>query len=73
MTGTIRRRVAALEGRHKPAAGYVVYVTAEQQADMAVVEAATADHRRRTGWAGPVILAPPEVTVEEWVAEQRAI
>ena len=69
MTGTIRRRVAALEGRRQPATGYVVYVTAEQQADPAVVEAAIAEHRRRTGWTGPVMLAPPEVTVEEWVAE----
>jgi hypothetical protein len=69
VSGAIQRRVAALEASRRPAPGYVVYVTAEQQADPAVVEVAIAEHRRRTGWVGPVMLAPPEMTVEEWMAE----
>ena len=54
---SIQRRLVALEARRRTAPGYVVYVTAEQQADPAVVEAAIAEHRRRTGWTGPVMLA----------------
>ncbi len=68
MTGIIHRRLAALEARGKLASSYVVWLSAEEQADPAAVEAAIVDHARRTGWAGPVIVAPPEVTVEEWVA-----
>ncbi len=71
MSSSIQRRIAALEARHQPAPSYVVWVSAEEQADPVVVEAAIAEHQRRTGWARPVITAPPEATLEEWVAAQR--
>lgn len=69
MTAAMRRRLEALEEHRQPAAGYVVYVTAEEQADPAVAETAIAEHRHRTGWTGPVILAPSEVTLEAWITE----
>lgn len=42
-------------------------------ADPVAVKATVAEHRRRTGWTGPVIVAPVEVTVEEWVGRHRRI
>ena len=30
--------------------------------------AAIAEHRRCTGWSGPVILAPAQMTQAEWLA-----
>ncbi len=66
MSGTIHRRVAALEARHRPAPSYVVELSDEALADPVAVQAAIAENQRLTGWAWPVILAPVEATVEEW-------
>lgn len=68
----MRRRLEALEGRRQVGTGYVVYVTDEQLADPAVVEAAIAEHCRRTDWTGAVMVVPHEVRVEEWIASQQA-
>ncbi|MBL6081648.1 hypothetical protein JMJ56_27025 [Belnapia sp. T18] len=68
MSGSLPRRLAALEARRAPAPSYVVFLSDEDLANPAAQEAAIAEHQRRTGWAGPVIVAPVEVTVEEWVA-----
>ncbi|MBL6082604.1 hypothetical protein JMJ56_32070 [Belnapia sp. T18] len=68
MSGTMHRRLAALEARHRPTPSYVVELTDEEMADPVAVRAAIAENQRRTGWAGPVIVAPAEVTVEEWMA-----
>ncbi|SDD94151.1 hypothetical protein [Belnapia rosea] len=72
MSGTIHRRVAALEARRAPAPSYVIWLSDEDLASPAAVGVAIAEHQRRTGWTGPVILAPPEATMEEWMAAQRA-
>ncbi|MBL6082098.1 hypothetical protein JMJ56_29405 [Belnapia sp. T18] len=68
MSGSFPRRLAALEARRAPAPSYVVWLLDEDLANPAAVEAAITKHQRRTGWAGPVIVAPVEVTVEEWAA-----
>ncbi len=68
MSGTMQRRVAALEVRRAPVPSYVVWVSDEDLANPAAVDAAIAEHQRQTGWTGPVILAPIEATVEEWAA-----
>ena len=73
MSGTIHRRLTALEARHRSTPSYVVEVSDEDMADLAAMQAAIAEHQRRTGWTGPVIVAPAEVTVEEWAERNRWI
>lgn len=71
MSGSLPRRLAALEARRASAPSYVVELSAEEQADPAAIAAAVAEHQRRTGWPGPFILAPAEVSAEEWEAAQK--
>ena len=66
MSGTMQRRLAALEARHRSTPSYVVEVSDEEMADPVLMQAAIAEHQCRTGWMGPVILAPSEASVEEW-------
>jgi hypothetical protein len=35
---------------------------------MRLFRAAIEEHRRRTGYAGGVVVAPAEMTVDEWLA-----
>jgi hypothetical protein len=51
----------------------VVSLRDEDLASPAAVDAAIADHQRRTGWTGPVIVAPAEVTVDEWVKRYEQV
>ena len=67
------RRLAALEARHWSRPSYVVELADDALADPVAVKATVAEHRRRTGWTGPVIVAPVEVTVEEWVGRHQRI
>jgi hypothetical protein len=46
----------------------VVRVSAEVVDDEEAVCAAIAEHRRRTGHTGAVMLMPPEMTQDEWLA-----
>ena len=69
MSSAIERRLTALEDQRRPSAGYVVRLPDEALKDPAAKHAAITDHRRRTGWMGPVVLAPVEMTVVEWIAE----
>ena len=69
VTSAMHRRLTALEGRRRPTASYVVLLPAELLGDCEAVHAAIAEHRR-TGWEGPVILAPEELTLDEWAAHQ---
>jgi len=62
----MQRRLAALEMRSRPAGSYVVRKPAD--ADDDAVIAAIAEHRLRTGWTGPVMLAEPDMTEDEWLA-----
>ena len=71
MSGTMQRRLAALEARHRSRPSYVVELSDEEMTDLMVMQAAIAEHRRQTGWTGPVIVAPAEVTVEEWAERNR--
>ena len=62
-------RVARLEGKATgSAASYVVRLPPETMGDDEAVRAAIAEHRRCTGWTGPVMLAPARMTQAEWVA-----
>ncbi len=60
MTSAMHRRLSALEGQRRPAASYVVLLPPEADGDREAERAAIAEHRCRTGWMGPVILAPAE-------------
>lgn len=63
------RRLAALEGRRGGRPAYVVECPPDlSDAD---VVALVARHRARTGYAGPVILAPPEAATTQAWAEAR--
>ena len=73
MSGTMHRRLAALEARHRSTPSYVVEVSDEDMADPVAMQAAIAKHQRQTGWTGPVIVALAEVTVEEWGERNRRI
>ena len=56
--------MARLEGTDTGAApSYVVRVSAETLDDDEAVHAAIAEHRRCTGWMGPVMLAPARMTL----------
>ena len=46
----------------------MVRLPGEAIGDDEAVRAAIAEHRRSTGWMGPVILAPARMTQAEWVA-----
>ena len=62
-------RVARLEGKATGSApSYVVRLPPETMGDDEAVRAAIAEHRRCTGWTGPVMLAPARMTQAEWVA-----
>ena len=63
-------RVARLEGAVTGLApSYdVVRVPAEAMGDAPAKRAAIAEHRRCTGWTGPVVLLPARMTLTEWVA-----
>jgi hypothetical protein len=50
------------------APSYVVRMPADAIRDDEAVRAAIADHQRRTGWMGPVVLAEPEMSEAEWLA-----
>ena len=66
-------RVARLEGAATGLApSYVVRVPAEAMGDADAKRAAIAEHRRCTGWTGPVVLAPARMTQSEWVARDWA-
>ena len=71
MSGTMQRRLTALEARHRSTPSYVVEVSDEDMADPVAMQAAIAEHQRKTGWTGPVIVAPFEATVEEWAERNR--
>jgi hypothetical protein len=73
MNGTMQRRVAALEAQRAPAPSYVVCLSDEDLASPAAVDAAIAEHQRRTGRPGPFIVAPIEATVEEWEASNSGV
>jgi len=72
--GALVRRVADLERRWLGRARYVVEVPLEHlvrdvPGSEEVRARAIAEHRRRTGWDGPVMLAPERAaTAEEWLA-----
>jgi hypothetical protein len=68
MTSAIARRLSALEDQRRPVASYVVRLPDETLGDPAAKHAAIIGHRRLTGWMGPVILAPMEMTEAEWLA-----
>lgn len=69
MTSAMERRLTALEEQRRPTASYVVRLPDGVLDDPAAKHAAIMAHRRRTGWMGPVILAPLEMTVAEWIAK----
>jgi hypothetical protein len=46
----------------------VVHLSSDAMDDEEAVCAAIAEHRRRTGYAGAEILAPREMTQDEWLA-----
>jgi hypothetical protein len=58
-----------LELQRRPTSSYVVRLPIEALGDPDAEHAAIMEHRSRTGWPGPVILAPMEVTVTEWIAK----
>jgi hypothetical protein len=65
----IELRLARLErSGAKAPTSYVVRVPADAVHDDEAVRAAIADHQRRTGWMGPVLLVEPEMTQSEWLA-----
>ncbi len=66
-------RVARLEGAATGSvASYVVRVAPDAMGDAEAVRAAIAEHRRYTGWTGPVMLAPARMTQAEWLAHYGA-
>ena len=69
MTSALERRLAALEMQRRPNGGYVVHLPDDAPGDPAAEHAAIMEHRRRTGWMRPVILAPMEMTKGEWIAK----
>ena len=65
----LERRLVRLEAADTGAApSYVVRLPSEAMGDDEAVRAAIAEHRRCTGWTGPVMLAPARMTQAEWVA-----
>jgi len=70
MTRAIGSRVARLEEQrnHRARPSYVVSWPAEEGEDGAALHAAIEAHRSATGYDGPVILAPPEMTEARWLA-----
>ena len=65
----LERRLVRLEGAVTGVASrYMVRLPGEAIGDDEAVRAAIAEHRRSTGWMGPVILAPARMTQAEWVA-----
>ena len=65
-------RVARLEGAVTGLApSYVVRLPPEAMGDDEATRAAIAEHRRSTGWTGPVMLAPARMTQSEWLARYR--
>jgi hypothetical protein len=70
MTGnTIHRRLTVLEGQ-EPGQRIARYsVRVPTGADDATIRAAIAEHRARTKWHGPVVLAGPRMTQVEWLRE----
>jgi len=68
MTSALERRLVALEVQRRPAVSYVVRLPGAALADPAARYAAIMEHRQRTGWMWPVILAPLEMTTAEWIA-----
>jgi hypothetical protein len=69
MTSAIARRLSALEDQRRPVASYVVRLPDGALDDPAAKHAAIIEHRRLTGWMGPVILAPLETTEAGWLAK----
>jgi hypothetical protein len=69
VTSAMQRRLAALEVQRWPGGSYVVRMPDRALDDAATRDAAVMEHRRRTGWMGPVVLAPLELTVGEWLAK----
>jgi hypothetical protein len=66
---TLELRLVRLERAGSvAAASYAVRLPADAMHDDEAVRAAIADHQRRTGWMGPVLLAEPEMTEAEWLA-----
>lgn len=67
MTSRLLGRIAQLEAAGKGAPSYVVILPPDAMDAPAAQAAAIAAHRERTGYTGPVILAPRECgSVEEW-------
>ena len=62
------------DGQHTQTGNYVVWLPdGTDLDDREVREAAVKAHRERTGWTGPVIMAPPEMTVDEWTAKHGRV
>ena len=67
-------RVARLEGKALPDRRLPTWSgSARTMGDDEAVRAAIAEHRRCTGWTGPVMLAPARMTQAEWVARYGRI
>lgn len=66
---TLELRLVRLEGAATGLApSYVVRLPAEALEDGEAASEAIAEHRRRTGWTGGVVLAPARLTQSEWLA-----
>jgi hypothetical protein len=65
----LERRLVRLEGAVAgPAPSFVVWVPPDALGDAEAVRAAIAEHRHRTGWRGAVMVLPPRMTQDEWLA-----
>lgn len=56
-----------------PAASCVARLPIEAMGDEEAVLAAIAEHRRRTGYAGAIVLACSKMTKDEWIARYGQI
>ena len=66
----IELRLARLErgaSRERPAS-YAVTVSVDAIGNDEAIRAAIAEHRRRTGYAGAVLVVPQSMTETEWLA-----
>jgi hypothetical protein len=68
MSERLKLRLVPLEGEAVGGSAPSFVVRMPVDADREAVRAAITDHQRRTGWMGPIVLAPPEMTEAEWLA-----
>lgn len=67
MTGALIDRVRRLEDSGRIAPAYVVLASKAGLSDSAALAHEIATHRKRTGYVGPVVVAPePCTNAEEW-------